>query len=738
MSYRYRLDRLDSHGIGAYDFDLAFNDALVLLHGPNGCGKTSIIRAVQIGVWGFVPELGKGKTHQIFRAGTEPRVRLVFIDESTQRKLTITRVMKESGQTIDVSPSRGERTNAEKQNRIQDEIGMPVAQVDVGAFMDLTPAKRAMAMAALVRSDDAIDADAVIGALEERGVPGELVGKAVCEAWEDGQSVFENIDRVDRVFVATTSASAVSTRQDQERLKQVCSEVVTQIPETTADLNEQRKEVEARIAAITVEHAVARERAAAISAAEDRVARAVARRERLRKEIDDHQQQLGNLRVIFESGGRLPIGRVPTANDLEALVAEVDRLADELTVLELNPEPDQTEATAARWKDAQERLHAARARVKAIDDESKDIKYLTVQEVAANLVKIRDGTWNHEAWKWVADLATKSMQGLAAQFGIGVMHDFGHRTATAQRELHEAIQAAEAQTLAMQRARDHRNTMATTIAAKRDTLYQRKDALREGRMARDSLAGRISVLEAVIADGRLAIEQAERDVSDAQAERVAMPEPADMRAGDEELGALRTRQAYLIDRGIAKSKDLARRTEQARLENAIASGTARANAFRAASVALRAISGDLVAQVSTGFVGAANAVLAWEGRDDDGVSWRLRSVVRDGGIAFDAVKPTGEVLPFGALSSGQQARFICAVAAGLCSMNEGATRMLFIDASRMDGAALRDLLTNLRHAEIKGLFDTILVEHCNGEAFSDQGFAIAVPLEAMQPAAKIS
>lgn len=140
-----KINRIKMENIKGQDTvqELTGKDIIV---GRNGAGKTTRMQAIGLAALGYVP--GKGKTlADTFELSSSNRM-LVGLEADTfefsrgfEKSSKIERNGNETvkiTQDITISPSAGERTLKQKDERIRDEIGDFPAMLDFGAFIALT------------------------------------------------------------------------------------------------------------------------------------------------------------------------------------------------------------------------------------------------------------------------------------------------------------------------------------------------------------------------------------------------------------------------------------------------------------------------------------------------------------------------------------------------------------------------------------------------------------------------
>lgn len=125
------------------DQELTGRDVFI---GHNGAGKTTRQQAIGLAILGYVP--GKGKTvAETFELASADTMRVGIETDSFDLSRTFTRVAKldkdgntdvKITQSITVSPSAGETTNALKEQRIRQEMGDFPTMLDFSSFINMT------------------------------------------------------------------------------------------------------------------------------------------------------------------------------------------------------------------------------------------------------------------------------------------------------------------------------------------------------------------------------------------------------------------------------------------------------------------------------------------------------------------------------------------------------------------------------------------------------------------------
>ena len=114
--------------------------------GRNGAGKTTRMQTIGLAMLGYVP--GKGKTTaDTFKLASDDEMAVKLETESFGFERTYTKTRKygndgmpevKISQKLTVSPSQGETTLAQKEQRIRQELGDFPCMLDFGAFISMT------------------------------------------------------------------------------------------------------------------------------------------------------------------------------------------------------------------------------------------------------------------------------------------------------------------------------------------------------------------------------------------------------------------------------------------------------------------------------------------------------------------------------------------------------------------------------------------------------------------------
>lgn len=121
-----------------------------IIIGRNGSGKTTRMQAMSLAAFGYVPD--KGKTAEsTFELASEDTMEVGIVSDDCEitreykktSKLTADGTMDvKISQGITISPSKGERTIKEKEQRIHEEVGNFPTMLDFNSFIELTDIKQ--------------------------------------------------------------------------------------------------------------------------------------------------------------------------------------------------------------------------------------------------------------------------------------------------------------------------------------------------------------------------------------------------------------------------------------------------------------------------------------------------------------------------------------------------------------------------------------------------------------------
>ena len=123
-----------------------------LFVGRNGAGKTTRLQAVALSMVGYIPGKGK-KAESVFRFATGDGMSAGLtmengfsFDRTFEKTTKVNKKQGTSttsiGESVTVSPGKGEKTDTQKKGRIQEEIGSFPVMLDIDEFLTLSDSKR--------------------------------------------------------------------------------------------------------------------------------------------------------------------------------------------------------------------------------------------------------------------------------------------------------------------------------------------------------------------------------------------------------------------------------------------------------------------------------------------------------------------------------------------------------------------------------------------------------------------
>lgn len=164
-----------------------------IILGRNGAGKTTRMQSLGLAMNGYVP--GKGKTAaDTFKMASDDTMVVGLETDSFEMSRTYKRSskLKKDGQmevkisqALFISPSKGETTNAQKEQRIREELGDFPVMMDFGAFIAMTDSQKRDFIYSLSGSQTVWDKDRIaeelrIGACVDSTINEKFA--TVCEA----------------------------------------------------------------------------------------------------------------------------------------------------------------------------------------------------------------------------------------------------------------------------------------------------------------------------------------------------------------------------------------------------------------------------------------------------------------------------------------------------------------------------------------------------------------------------
>lgn len=284
-----RLTHLHVRGLKCLDQAEVRVPRLLAIQGPNGTGKSTLLQAIRLGILGYEPSLGRtlSATRKLASTG-EFNVMLTFADGFGLR-----RAFGESMNT-EIFPPEGERTEKDRQTRIDAETGSFVPAFDLGSFLALSAEKRRAALFSLLPRDEAVLTEDLFRHWLGYDESEDVVRRAIDKLWLERVLAAES--PIDGLASALEYIRERANEAEQFRLSQVAVvQEADQAAESATD--------------------VAREESAG---AEDL--------EALRGELSDVDQQLGELQERKDSATRLARRRREREEQLGRVEMEIERI----------------------------------------------------------------------------------------------------------------------------------------------------------------------------------------------------------------------------------------------------------------------------------------------------------------------------------------------------------------------------------------------------------------------------
>ena len=164
-----------------------------IILGRNGAGKTTRMQSIGLAMNGYVP--GKGKTvADTFKMASDETMAVGLETDSFEMSRTYTRSskLKKNGETevkisqaLFISPSAGETTNVQKEQRIRTELGDFPVMMDFGAFIAMTDSQKRDFIYSLSGSQTVWDKDRITDELRTGACVDDTINEkfaTVCEA----------------------------------------------------------------------------------------------------------------------------------------------------------------------------------------------------------------------------------------------------------------------------------------------------------------------------------------------------------------------------------------------------------------------------------------------------------------------------------------------------------------------------------------------------------------------------
>ncbi len=655
------LTHIGVHGVKTlHAVDLAV-PPLIILAGPNGVGKTSFFQSVRLGVLGYEPSIGKtlAASRQLASAD-EMHVAMSFDDGFGLRRTF--------GDSLDteVLPPNGERTEKERQARIDEETGRFVPSFDLGSFLELSAEKRrAYLLGLLPRSGSSLTKERFEHWLgyEEAETPTQ---EAIQKLW------------LEKVMGSESPIDGLASAIEHVRGK---------VNEREADRQAQVKVAEAAAAdALRLSEGEAEE----LREAEDLPA--------LQAKLGELEQKIGDIRGRAEAADRASRRRrerderlVQLASQVEEIGSKVERLRGELGSL---PEPGA--ATGDRIRTAQKRLEEVTA---------------AASEAQAALSTASERLAGHRREVDRVRAALADLEGLEECPVCGSTADLARARDARAAELTSAEQlAAEAQAAQAEayristEAREQREQVREAVRQ----LETNAETARVAAAKRAQIQGEITSLEARREGHKqLQAQLAAEEIADVQAVDTSDLEDLQRSAGEIRV-RIRTEQERIEARARRAGAADAERQRADRAQEELDLRTRRVEALKRIYSSLQRLRADVIKELVGPVESTADEILQV-------IDPRKRfSFVfeREGKDTFDfGFEEDGVFRGFDSASTGEDAFLAVVFVAALIAAVQPAWPVLLIDnVEQVDDARRSELLRAL--ASISDRFGNIIVAGC--------------------------
>lgn len=671
--------------------------------GPNGVGKTAILRAILIALIEHDPALGKEKTTGLFtsRAGyVETTI------DAEGRALKIRRgwtIDADGGieRVVETTPPIKSKTATAAKEWIKATFGDCVATLDISAFLKLTAGKRAEYLAGLPGAFEGSTPtlDAFFGAVKASSdlSPDDELRARFRSAWNPKGSISANLEAA----ILSVAAALKDANEAEKIASAAYRKAIDEIGEVAADsksalvLREERANIQERIETARADLAADERNQAALKKAAEEVEAAekvLADVEKTSDDVAKTLEEAKNLEAVRESelkGAEAAEAEIPksgkTADKAKtAIVDDLRRTLDEAvrTSGKLRTELDELKRVEESFSLGSGGCPVA---VGLICPSQGDVVGSISSKIEAKKAEI---------------LTAETLETDArAKFSVAI-----RERDDAERELARIEEA---------RVLDLANAYKVTKAA--------RTALREATAARSSA-------EIAAAQHSARVESAKNRIA---AARQAKNETVGVIDAEDVKKQLDTLRALIITYDgptglIARAEKVRTLREQAnKLEEDQTKAQARAKLYRAYQSAAKAEAGTMLAAALAPLTRAVDGLL-----DTVCSGWRLIVAAESGGVVLKA-KRGAFVQPWETLSQGQQAIFTAALGLALVRLHNPPLKVLLLEAAEVDGPNLRALCDAL--SAMGKDFGSIVIASCHatadlpaGWSFTDLGKVVSV------------
>jgi len=658
--------------------------ARTVLAGPNGCGKTRVVRAITIAITGVDPALGKRGIMTLASARSmRVGVDCIGVDDrrfAISRRFTSTDkgTVKEE---LQIAPDTGERGLRARDAKIAEVLGGAIL-FDPDEFFGFSPAKRAAYLASIGAGADAMSLEEFL----------EAIAPPSCEAWADVLAPLRsawnptappsaNLAASNAVIASAVSSAAAAKKEAEQALKRLMDKRSTMqvaLGKSAADLGAERAKLREQVEELSATLAADTERRRQVESVQQQ-ARAADR------DVDKARRKIEKCDDVV-SGAKKVLAEMEEAAEL----ARANRSTIE--------PPDDPPRDESAIEAALETKSQARAEADAAD---KLLRGLCSRRDRAG----ESGSFACPISSGLDCPAGDTVRANLAEAIEAALTDYETKVQEADRtaQEYEAIMAREHER-AIRRS-EYRKQVAQAVKAERKAVA---DAERKVEMARAALA----TAEAERAAADEALRDALARQKDARKRETEAPGVIDTSETEKLVAATRERIAD-IDEAIAAAERVRAIDEEIlHAEAAAAAARESASTLRGVAKTAKSVTGRALSDSMRPLLDTVEQLLA-------GVrpGWALEAVAVEGGINIMA-RTSGETLiPWRALSGGESAIFTAALSLAIVRLVDPPAKLLLLEAAEVDGPNLDAFLAIL--GELGSEFDSIVVASCHAASVPD-------------------
>lgn len=667
-----------------------------LFVGRNGAGKTTRLQAVALSMVGYIPGKGK-KTESVFRFATGDSMSAGLTMEngfSFDRTFDkTTKVNKKQGtsttsigESVTVSPGKGEKTDTQKKARIQEEIGSFPVMLDIDEFLTLSDSKRRDFMYSL--------SPITTSEWTERKIADYLVR----ELAPDSLKINNN-----ELFVVTIGAINEAMEQFPEGY--AVSDGLQAMIDWTAiqlsywkgkekdsqgavrQLSDLKNQQEATDRDIVAEKAELEDLNKKLIEAEKKLSQHSERKELYNKKLAKMQELQNQLKAIQEQDAS-----VEASPDYKALIEQARA--------EIKPVPDITEAVAA--KEAEIAVHET-ASEKLMDTK----KELSIDRgvIQSNIKALKESYAKVEALNGLCVLhqditCPKDFKG------------FDEFIAHSEKEAAEKIAKLDK---GIKTAQSKLDTLKESIKVLRADIEALKESVNKAKENNNQVAEKVNALTKTMNDYENGVKRlADRKESIQTDLKALQDEPAlvleDLELLERQIYGIRARVAEL--KPSVEEKETAKQNlitlQKSLMDNRVSDYKATAFADIAKALGPKGIQGEMVKEILEPLKEEIRANLVLMGKDNVAPYFETESDTGQEIFQFGWFNEKKHQVNFDVLSTGEQLMFLAALLTTIIDRAQPKIKALIIDnVNHLDAVNFQLVLDGV--AKLKGKLDNIVL-----------------------------